>query len=218
MPSTVVFLDHSLTKGAEIYRKHAKIIDWWHLLLYNTGIADPPMTEETATTTKYEVPLKEDKTALLLNVESGMKQLIGSLAKKTKIEGCDIEESAYEHLPNSFTGVVVHLLLRGLKEELDIGFDDTPVSLRRRNSSALDKKVAGKKRLLTRDEKNELLAKTSMSYYEAKIASNDMTIEQVMFAIKDAFERKRNYEEMGYMLPEGKTKYPYWVDEETKEV
>ena len=169
------------------------------------------MTEETAAaTTKYEVALKVDKTALLLNVESGMKQLIGSLAKKTKIEGCDIEESEYEHFPNSFTGVVVHLLLRGLKEELDIGFDDIPVSLRRRNSSALDKKVAGKKRLLTRDEKNELLAKTSMSYYEAKIASNDMTIEQVMFAIKDAFERKRNYEEMGYMLPEGKTKYPYW--------
>ena len=86
----------------------------------------------------------------------------------------------------------------------------------RGSSNNFDKKVAGKKRLLTRDQKNELLAKTSMTYYESKIASGEMTIENVMFAIKDAFERKKNFEEMGYILPEGKTKYPYWEGEDTE--
>jgi hypothetical protein len=40
-----------------------------------------------------------------------------------------------------------------------------------------------------------------------------MTMEQAMFAIKDAYERKQNFEEMGYMLPEKKTAYPYWQED-----
>jgi len=28
-----------------------------------------------------------------------------------------------------------------------------------------------------------------------------------------AYERKANFEEMGYVLPAKKTEYPYWVDE-----
>jgi hypothetical protein len=28
----------------------------------------------------------------------------------------------------------------------------------------------------------------------------------------DAYERKANFEEMGYLLPPKKTEYPYWVD------
>ena len=52
-----------------------------------------------------------------------------------------------------------------------------------------------------------------MSYYETAIASKEMTMEQAMFAIKDAYERKQNFEEMGYMLPEKKTAYPFWAEE-----
>ena len=108
-------------------------------------------------------------------------------------------------------------ITKGLESEFGIGFENEPKSLKVRGSSNnFDKKVAGKKRLLTRDQKNELLAKTSMTYYESKIASGEMTIENVMFAIKDAFERKKNFEEMGYILPEGKTKYPYWEGEDTE--
>ena len=73
--------------------------------------------------------------------------------------------------------------------------------------------VAGKKRLLTREQKNELLSKTQMSFYEKDITTGKMTIEQAMFALKDAYERKVNFEEMGYLLPPKKTEYPYWVDE-----
>ena len=43
-----------------------------------------------------------------------------------------------------------------------------------------------------------------------------MSIENAMYAIKDAFERKpENFEEMGYILPTKKTEYPYWADDAT---
>ncbi len=69
------------------------------------------------------------------------------------------------------------------------------------------------KSVCSRESKKELIAKTQMSYYEKDIAAGTMTVEQAMFALKDAYERKANFEEMGYMLPPKKTEYPYWVDE-----
>ena len=169
-------------------------------------------TEEAAA--KFTLPISnEDKTTILLNVEGAIKDLAAALAKKNEIKGADIDPSAYEHLPNSLTGVIVHYFVKGLKEELDIAFEEAPTALKVRSSNPLDKKVAGKKRLLTRDQKNELLAKTQMAFYEDKIGKGEMTIEQAMYAVKDAYERKQNFEEMGYILPIKKTEYPYWADD-----
>jgi hypothetical protein len=172
-----------------------------------------PSTDET-TTAKYEVALKGDtKTPMLLNVEGGVKEVISALAKKGVIKGAeDISPEAYAHYPNSITGVCMHLMVTGLKAELDIAFDETPKSIRQRGS-AMDKKVAGKKRLLTREQKNELLEQAQMSFYETKIATGTITIEDAMNSIREAFTKKQEFEKMGYMLPAGKTKYPYWVEE-----
>lgn len=157
---------------------------------------------------------KEDKSTILLNVEGAVKDLATALAKKQEIKGVEVDEEIISKLPNSLTGIMVHYFCKGIREDFGIGFAENPVSLKQRGSgSAYDRKVAGKKRLLTREQKNELLAKTQMSYYEKDIAAGTMTLEQAMFALKDAFERKQNFEEMGYMLPHGLTKYPYWVDE-----
>ena len=172
-----------------------------------------PSTDET-TAAKYEVALKGDtKTPMLLNVEGGVKEVISALAKKGVIKGAeDISPEAYAHYPNSITGVCMHLMVTGLKAELDIAFDETPKSIRQRGS-AMDKKVAGKKRLLTREQKNELLEQAQMSFYETKIATGTITIEDAMNSIREAFTKKQEFEKMGYMLPAGKTKYPYWVEE-----
>ena len=169
-------------------------------------------TEEAAA--KFTLPISnEDKTTILLNVEGAIKDLAAALAKKNEIKGADIDPSAYEHLPKSLTGVIVHYFVKGLKDELDIAFEEAPTALKVRSSNPMDKKVAGKKRLLTRDQKNELLAKTQMAFYEDKIGKGEMTIEQAMYAVKDAYERKQNFEEMGYILPIKKTEYPYWADD-----
>ena len=162
---------------------------------------------------KFKLPISnESKGTMLLNCEGAVKDLISAIAKNKDIKGTDVKGEAFTSLPNSITGVVMHFICEGIKSEFDIAFEEPPVSLKIRGNAAMDKKVAGKKRLLTRDQKNELLAKTSMSYYETAIASKEMTMEQAMFAIKDAYERKQNFEEMGYMLPEKKTAYPFWAE------
>ncbi len=169
--------------------------------------------EEAEDAIKFPIS-KEDKSTILLNVEGAVKDLATALAKKQKIKGVEVDEEIASKLPNSLTGVMVHYFCKGIREDFGIGFAEDPVSLKQRGSgSAYDKKVAGKKRLLTREQKNELLAKTQMSYYEKDIAAGTMTLEQAMLALKDAFERKQNFEEMGYMLPSKKVDYPYWVDE-----
>ena len=162
---------------------------------------------------KIKLPISnETKGTMLLNCEGAVKDLISAIAKNEDIKGTDIKSEDFTSLPNSITGVVMHFICEGIKSGFDIAFEEPPVSLKIRGN-IIDKKVAGKKRLLTREQKNELIAKTSMSYYETLISKKEMTIEQVMFAIKDAYERKQNFEEMGYMLPEKKTAYPFWVEE-----
>ena len=182
-------------------------------------MVETPTIDETTTQELTKLPLDGEKsTTILLNVEEDIKSIITKLAKRVEIDGVDIKEEDLSRLPTSITGVVVHFITKGLENEFGIGFENEPKSLKVRGiASNYDKKVAGKKRLLTRDQKNELLAKTSMTYYEEKIASGEMTIDNVMYAIKDAFERKKNFEEMGYMLPPEKTKYPYWIGDTTEE-
>lgn len=170
--------------------------------------------EEATPAAAHQLPIsKDDKTTILLNVETAVKELVSSLAKRGEIKGADIDVEKLNHLPTSLTGVMLHYFLKGIKEDFDIAFEQAPVSLKIRSTNPLDAKVAGKKRLLTREQKNELLAKTQMSYYELNISKGDMTIEQAMYAIKDAFERKQNFEEMGYILPPKKTEYPYWAED-----
>jgi len=170
------------------------------------------MTDDT--TTKYELPIStDDKATILINVEGAVKDLVSALAKKTEIKGTKIDPTLFAGLPGSLTGVMVHYFVKGIKEDIDIEFAEKPVSLKPRTSNPFDKKVAGKKRLLTREQKNELLAKTQMSFYEADIAAGKMTIDQAMYALKDAYERKANFGGMGYILPTKKTEYPFGVDE-----
>ena len=183
---------------------------------FHETAADMEAAKEAATdAAKINLPINtEEKTTILLNVEGAVKELISALAKKNDVKGAEGIDAS--HLPNSITGVVIHYVVEGLKKDFDLGFEETPVCLKQRGgNSNYDKKVAGKKRLLTREQKNELLSKTQMSFYEEQIARGDMSIENAMYAIKDAFERKQNFEEMGYILPTKKTEYPYWADDAT---
>ena len=120
---------------------------------------------------KFKLPISnESKGTMLLNCEGAVKDLISAIAKNEDIKGTDIKGEAFTSLPNSITGVVMHFICEGIKSEFDIAFEEPPVSLKIRGNAAIDKKVTGKQRLLTREQKNELLAKTSMDYYETAIA------------------------------------------------
>lgn len=161
----------------------------------------------------------EVKTTILLNVEENIKTLLKKLSDKEEIGwGIDTDPEEFKHLPNSITGVIIYYVIKGIREDFGFEFETEPKSLKLRGLSKDAKKITGRKRLLTRDQKNELISKTEMSYYKEKISSGEITIEGAMFAIKDAYERIQNFEEMGYILPPKKTDYPYWIDEaSTKE-
>jgi len=181
-----------------------------------TGTIAPQMTETIAKTPTEADTIKfninnEKKSPILLNVEDGVKTLLSAMAKKEEIDGVSID--AYSHLPNSLTGVIVYFVAQGLKNEFNLEFTEPPVSLKQRGS-ALDKKVAGKKRLLTREQKNRIIEKMKMSFYETDIASGKINVEEAMTSIKAAFDEKREFEKMGYILPEAKTAYPHWLEEE----
>jgi hypothetical protein len=168
----------------------------------------------TAEASKYLPIDSEAKTTILLNVEENIKNLLKKLSDKGEIGwGIDADPEKFKHLPNSITGVVIYYVIKGVKEEFGFEFETEPKSLKRRGLTKDAKKIAGKKRLLTRDQKNELISKTEMNYYKEKISSGEITLEGAMYAIKDAYERIQNFEEMGYILPPKKTDYPYWMDE-----
>jgi hypothetical protein len=175
--------------------------------------------EDAKTTTAEMVktlPIdNEAKTTILLNVEENIKTLLKKLSDKQDIGwNIDIEPEEFRHLPNSITGVVIYYVIKGIKEEFGFEFETEPKSLKRRGLSKDAKKIAGKKRLLTREQKNELLERTQMSFYDKKISMGDMTIDDAMKEIKIAYEQKQGFEEMGYILPSKKTEYPYWIDED----
>jgi hypothetical protein len=156
----------------------------------------------------------EVKTTILLNVEENIKTLLKKLSDKEEIGwGIDTDPEEFKHLPNSITGVIIHYVIKGIREDFGFEFETEPKSLKLRGLSKDAKKIAGKKRLLTRDQKNELLEKTQMSFYDKKISMGDMTIDDAMSEIKIAYEQKKSFEEMGYILPPKKTDYPYWIDE-----
>lgn len=174
--------------------------------------------EEVKSTTAEvvkQLPIdNEVKTTILLNVEENIKTLLKKLSDKEEIGwGIDTNPEEFSHLPNSITGVIIHYVTKGIKEDFGYEFENSPKSLKMRGISKDAKKIAGKKRLLTRDQKNELIFKTEMSFYKEKISSGSITLEGAMSSIKEAYEEMQKYEEMGYILPPKKTDYPYWVNE-----
>jgi hypothetical protein len=44
------------------------------------------------------------------------------------------------------------------------------------------------------------------------VASLNLTMEQALYALKDAFERKQSFEEIGFVLSSRKTSHPHWFD------
>jgi hypothetical protein len=175
------------------------------------------MTETIATSNAGTIKLDistDSKTTILLNVEGEVKELIAQLAQRSIPDAISIDEDKLSALPSSMTGVMVHYLCKGLKDDFNIEFKEKPVSLKPRNTSNYDKKVAGKKRLLTKEQKNELLAKMQMSYYEEDIAKGYISMDDAISSIKSAFEKKQELEEMGYILPAKKTESPYWLEDQ----
>ena len=171
--------------------------------------------KSTAAAVAKQLPIdNEAKTTILLNVEENIKILIKKLSDREEVGwGTNTDPEEFSHLPNSITGVIIHYVMKGIKEDFGYEFENPPKSLKMRGISKDAKKIVGRKRLLTREQKNELLEKTQMSFYDKKISSGEMTVDSAMNEIREAYGKKQSFEEIGYILPPKKTDYPYWVND-----
>ena len=103
----------------------------------------------------------------------------------------------------------MHLVVAGLKQELDISFDAEPKSLK---SGA--GKASGGRTKLSRAKKNEILERMDMKYYLSELSAATKTMDDITAAITEAFKEKTEWEEKGWVFVEGKTKYPEYKGEE----
>jgi len=130
----------------------------------------------------------------LINCEKGIKSFVKDVLAKDRGNG----------LPDSETGVWVHYLTEGIAKDFGRTWEDTPVSLRSKQSKE-DKKLSAGKRVITKKEKNELLDKLNITHYQKDIDEGRMTLREAMESIEQAYAYKKKLEDAGYYLSPNKT-------------
>lgn len=130
----------------------------------------------------------------LINCEKGIKSFVKDVLAADRSNG----------LPDSETGVWVHYLTEGIAKDFGRTWEDTPVSLRSKQSKE-DKKLSAGKRVITKKEKNELLDKLNITYYQKDIDEQRITIQEAMDSIAQAYAYKKKLEDAGYYLSPNKT-------------
>jgi len=70
--------------------------------------------------------------------------------------------------------------------------------------------IKTRKRFITKEQKNALLDRTRMSFYDKELSAGIITMPEVLEKIKKAYEEKKQYENIGLILPENKTEYPQY--------
>jgi hypothetical protein len=155
---------------------------------------------------------KDEGETILLSVETRIKELVSGLAKRnikslTSI-GLDIEEEDISNIPTSITGVMVHYFVEGIARDYNIQFDKKPKSIKTTIKGLSNIKT--RKRFITKEQKNALLDRTRMSFYDKELSAGIITMPEVLEKIKKAYEEKKQYENIGLILPENKTEYPQY--------
>lgn len=167
------------------------------------------MQAEKGVPTKV-LPLgKDKKVPIIFNAESSIGKLIDNIAnrgrdytdkKGNEVKFDEIYENYPEHLPNSKTGVILYYVLKGIKEEMGIGFDDVPYALRKRGKDSSSISTGER---FSKEKKNDILSRCNASYYDPA-----MDLDDIFAKIKEAMEEKKYWEGEGYVLIPEKTKPP----------
>ena len=156
-----------------------------HAGLYETEATDADGSNEVA----RDIPLgMRTGGNTVINSETGIKAFVkDELAKQEN------------HLPNSETGVWIHYLTQGIARDFGRTWEDTPKSIAIREPASKKSREQGK-RVMTKKEKNELLAKLDMKYYIDDINDGKITEEEAMESILESLKYKKQLEESGYHL------------------
>jgi hypothetical protein len=108
------------------------------------------------------------------------------------------------HLPNTITGVWVYYLTQGIQRDFRRTWNETPASLKKRLTD-IEKKYRDGTRVMTRKQKNELLAQTDYNYYREDIRNGTITREEAHKSMNEAIEKVDKLESEGFYLPMKKT-------------
>ena len=166
-------------------------------------VASVAKNPEDVGITKEETATREIVADIPLGIKGGGKTLI-TCEKGIKAYVKDVLAKDGNHLPNSELGVWVYYLTEGVKRDFGRTWEAAPTCLKPKETKT-EKAAKDKKRIITKAEKNELLAKLDMSYYQSDIACGNLTLEQAFALIKEAFEKKEALEGLGYYLSPNKT-------------
>lgn len=151
--------------------------------------------------------LKKD--SVIFTVEPAVKELIDNIVHrgetyvmKSKNGDREVEFDQkydnYPEVPKTIGGVVLHYVLKGIKEDMGIEFDEKPYALRERSGTT----TRSSSRLLSVKAKNELLERCSPLYWEDQDLDEAEVVEKVMESMKKVKEWKGK----GYYLPKEKNK------------
>jgi hypothetical protein len=156
------------------------------------------------------IPLGDDKKVqIIFNAEASINKLIDNIAnrgidytdkKGNEIKFEEIYDNYPEHLPHSKTGVILYYVLKGIKDEIGIEFDEKPYALRKRSSNTSSGSTGER---FSKEKKNDILARCNASYYDSAMGLDD-----IFAKIKEAMEEKKYWEDEGYVLIPEKTKPP----------
>ena len=134
----------------------------------------------------------------LIDCETGIKAFVKDHLAGTKDNPVD------NHLPNTETGVWIYYLTQGIERDFGRTWETTPKSLREKLSKEAKAAATGK-RVITKKEKNELIAKKDMGYWLPMVSAGKMNIEEATQEVVKATQRILELEEMGIILSENKT-------------
>ena len=153
-----------------------------------------------------DIPIGVKGGIIVLNVETGIKKFAKDIIAEKKAT------KEYQHLPYTITGLFVHYFVKGIEEDFNRTFTKTPLSIDRyrlggSSSSASTYEVAKEKgkRVMSKKDKNELVAKCSYPYYEKDIINGVITEEEASKSMMDAGKKKRELEDAGFFISPNKT-------------
>jgi len=150
--SDIPLEDHSVGHAGLYVPEEGDSIDEKHQKLVNAlGVISETITND--------IPLGLDKGGkTLIDCETGIKAFVKDHLAGTK------ENPVNNHLPNTETGVWIYYLTQGIERDFGRTWEVTPKSIREKLSKEA-KAAASGKRVITKKEKNDLIAKRDMGYW-----------------------------------------------------
>lgn len=150
--------------------------------------------DDAVTVILKDIPLGIKGGKTLIDCEKGIKAFVKDVLVADKDNG----------LPNTETGVWVHYLTEGIIRDYGREWENTPISLQERKTK-LERDIAKGKRVLSKKEKNELLAKTTWDFWGNEVSVGNISMEQAFASMKEAIDKVEELKNQGLYLSPNKT-------------